>query len=487
MDHRLSSLKEQHTNSIIRPGMHVHLVGIGGTGLSAIAKVLLGHGYVVSGSDQQLNPLTSDLEASGAIVFEGHSGEQVSGADLLLVSSAIPPENPELLAAQEDGIPILKRNEFLGHLMADSYTIAVAGSHGKTTTTGMIAEVMIAAGKDPSLIVGAVLPTLGSNGRAGNSDYFIIEADEYDYMFLGLDPSLTVITNVEYDHPDLFPDQDSYRRAFQEFVMRIREGGRLLVCVDDPGAVMLADFAGTLPIEVHTYGLSRGAWQAGEVRPNQLGGSDFLVYFDDQLVGLARLRVPGVHNVRNALAAIAVASTLGIEFDTIRPALATFGGLGRRFQLVGEVNDVTIIDDYAHHPTEIKATLAAARERFPGRRLWAVWQPHTFSRIKAMLGEFTGCFAQADRVVALDIYRSRERDTLGVDTSHVVAGIEDTRADHVGSIVEAAAFLYDRVVPGDVVLTLSAGDGNKVGEILLDRLEQRYDGENGQPFVPAKN
>jgi len=478
LDQTLADLKDRQTNNIMRPGMHIHLVGIGGTGLSAIAKVLIGHGYVVSGSDRQQNALTADLADSGATVFAGHKVEHVNGADLLLVSSAIPADNPEIQAAERAGIPIMKRNEFLGYLLADSYAIAVAGTHGKTTTTGMIAEIMIAAGKDPSLIVGAVLPSLGSNGRSGQSDYFVIEADEYDYMFLGLTPSLAVVTNVEYDHPDLFRDAGSYQQAFRKFASKVQRDGWLFACGDDPGSSDLANYARGLSIPVYTYGIDHGDWQAADIRPNQLGGSDFLVHFADQLVGVARLRVPGEHNVRNALAAIAVASELGIDFDEIRPALASFGGLNRRFQLIGGVADVIIIDDYAHHPTEIQVTLAAARQRFPGRRLWAVWQPHTFSRTRVLMSEFAACFELADRVVALDIFRSREQDELDIDTAQVVAGIQGARADHVGSITEAANFVLERVLPGDVILTLSAGDGNQVGRILLQQLEKREADKN---------
>jgi UDP-N-acetylmuramate--alanine ligase len=480
LDQTLVNSQEQNLIEALRPGMHIHLVGIGGTGLSAIARVLLGRGFVVTGSDRHLGELTAGLELAGATLFEGHAGEQIQGADLLLVSSAIPSDNPEILAAVRAGIPVLKRNDFLGLLMEGYYGIAVAGSHGKTTTTGMIAEIMIGAGQDPSVIVGATLPVLGSNGRAGQGDYFIIEADEYDYMFLGLNPSLAIVTNVEYDHPDIFPSADDYGQAFVDFVVRIANGGQLFVCADDHGSIALVDKARSLPLKVSTYGLGQGEWQATDVRPNQLGGSDFLVSHDNQLVGLVRLRVPGEHNARNALAAIAAASTLGIEFEAIRQALAAFGGLGRRFQLVGDVGDVAIIDDYAHHPTEIKATLAAARQRFPDRRLWAVWQPHTYSRTKAMLDEFADCFDQADRVLALDIYQSRERDTLGMNSAEIVAGIRGTRAEHVGNTHEAADYLFERVLPGDVVLTLSAGDGNLVGDLLRQQLEERLDSGNGQ-------
>lgn len=463
----------------LRPGMHVHLVGIGGTGLSAVALVLLGRGYRVSGSDRQLNEMTSRLEDAGAKIFEGHAPEQIEGADMLLVSSAIPPQNPEIRAAGRAGIPVLKRNTFLARLMQSSYGIAVAGTHGKTTTTGMIAQIMLDAGMDPTVIVGANLPVLNGNGRAGQSDYFVVEADEYDYMFLGLRPNLAIVTNVEYDHPDLFTIPDIYRDAFVDFVERIQKDGHLIACADDPGASALAEHAQALRLQVVTYGLDKGEWQAVDVRSNQLGGSDFLVQRAGTTVGLARLRVPGRHNVQNATAAVAAATVLGVDFDAIRTALGAFGGLGRRFQLLGEAGDVAIVDDYAHHPTEIRATLSAARQRFPGRRIWAVWQPHTFSRTKAMMDEFANCFEQADRVIALDIYRSREQDTLGVDTAQVVNEVTNTRINYVGDIDEATSYLLERIIPGDVVITLSAGDGNRVGERLLRQLRQRHAVGNG--------
>jgi UDP-N-acetylmuramate--alanine ligase len=474
LDRRSLDREDEPVKGDLQPGMHVHLVGIGGAGLSAVAQVLLGRGYRVSGSDRQLNEMTSKLEAAGATIYEGHAPEQIEGAEMLLVSSAIPPQNPEVQAAIHSGIAVLKRNEFLPKLMEGSYGIAVAGTHGKTTTTGMIARIMLDAGLDPTVIVGAELPALGSNGRAGRSDYFVIEADEYDYMFLGLRPDLAVVTNIEYDHPDLFPSQEAYRDTFVSFIERVRSDGHLIGCVDDPGASVLIEHAERLHLAVVTYGLTKGEWQAVDLRANQHGGSDFLVQHAGKTIGLARLRVPGRHNVQNATAAVAAATILGVDFDVIRTALGAFGGLGRRFQILGEVGDVVIIDDYAHHPTEVRATLAAARQRFAGRRIWAVWQPHTFSRTKALLGEFASCFEQADRLIALDIYRSREQDSLGLDTAQVVNEITNTRVDYVADINEAADFLLERVMPGDVVITLSAGDGNLVGELVLKQLMQRH-------------
>jgi UDP-N-acetylmuramate--alanine ligase len=468
-----SSLQQTKTQVTLTPGMHIHLVGIGGFGLSAIARVLLGKGYQVSGSDQQANSLTAELESAGATIYTDHKAGQEQGADVVLISSAVPGTNPEVIAANETGIPVVKRADFLGALMAGTHGIAVAGSHGKTTTTGMLAEILIGAGLDPSVIVGGVVPSLSTNGRAGQGQHFVIEADEYDHMFLGLRPQTAVITNMEHDHPDLFPTAADYRQAFQDFISLLPSGGRLFVCADDAGATELAAKTDLPGVQVVTYGLGKAEWQALDLRVNQLGGTDFLVQKGKDMVGLLRLRVPGEHNVRNALAAVAVCSELGVVFDTIREGLPDFGGIGRRFQMVGEVGDVTIVDDYAHHPTEIQATLAAARQRFPGRRIWAVWQPHTFSRTRLLLSEFATSFADADRVVLLDVYGSRETDNLGINAETVLKAIKHPGAHYAGGMEDAAAYIMDRVRPSDVVLTLTAGDGNLVGKWVLERLKTR--------------
>jgi UDP-N-acetylmuramate--alanine ligase len=364
--------------------------------------------------------------------------------------------------------------------MEDTIGIAVAGSHGKTTTTGMIAQILLTAGLDPTVIVGGVLPALGGNGRYGEGDYFVVEADEYDYMFLGLRPEVIVITSLEHDHPDIFPTEDDYIAAFRQFAGLLPVDGRLIACADDPGTIRFLKTLNLDNVEITTYGVPEEDgikldvdYQALDCRPNQLGGTDFLVEMDGQIIGLARLRVPGRHNVRNALAAIIVGLDLEIEFAVIRQALAEFGGVGRRFQVVGEVGGVTMIDDYAHHPTEIRATLAAARQRYPGRRLWAVWQPHTYSRTKLLLDEFAASFADADRVVALDIYRSRETDDLGISTATVLAKTSHAAAIHIPKREDAAVYILDRVRPGDVILTLGAGDGDMVGQWVLAGLKER--------------
>ncbi len=469
----MTVVNERRLSGDLKPGSHIHLVGIGGFGLSAIARVLLGRGFVVSGSDLQRNRLTDELEDAGATIYIGHDAGNWKGAEALLVSSAIPTSNPELVTAKEAGVPILKRADLIGDLMGNSYGIAVAGSHGKTTTTGMIAQILVQADLDPSVIVGGVLPLFGTNGHSGDGIHFLVEADEYDFMFLGLRPKLSVITNIEFDHPDIFDTEELYQSAFEQFAAQTQETGTLILCADDPTTRQLAFEERLQGITIVTYGLGEAMWQALDLRPNQHGGLDFLIQHNEKTIGLARLRVPGEHNVLNALAAVVVASNLEIDFNIIRMALAEFDGVGRRFQVIGETGDVVIVDDYAHHPTEIKATLAAARQRYTGRRIWAVWQPHTYSRIKSLQDEFSTSFKDADVVIVLDIFRSREKDTLGIDADSIAAAIDHQNSTFTGGIDDTASYILDRIRPGDVLITLTAGDGYLVGEAVLEVLQMR--------------
>ncbi|MGD1995000.1 MAG: UDP-N-acetylmuramate--L-alanine ligase [Anaerolineae bacterium] len=449
----------------------MHFVGIGGAGLSAIARVLMEQGAQVSGSDLVLSPVAEALARDGVRVFVGHRAENVTGVELLVVSSAVPASNVEVRAARAAGIPVLKRPQVLGHMMDGRLGVAVAGTHGKTTTTAMISSILLEAGRDPTFIVGGVIAGLGTNARAGEGPLFVIEADEYDRTFLSLIPTAAVVTNVEHDHPDCYPTFADFRAAFEAFVVLVPPEGLLAVCWDDPVAREIGEGRRATGAAVTFFGLGQGAeLRAEEVRPNFAGGVDFLATREGRMLGLVRLRVPGAHNASNATAALAVVDFLGVPFRVARTALTEFRGVGRRFEVKGEVGDVVVVDDYAHHPTEIQATLQAARDRFPGRPLWAVWQPHTYSRTATLLTDFARAFDVADHVVVLPIYAARETDTLGVSSASVVAAMHHPDARCASSLDEAVVLLGTEIQPGDVVLTLGAGDGYRMGEWLLEVL-----------------
>jgi UDP-N-acetylmuramate--alanine ligase len=483
-------LLSRATHTADRASTRIHLVGIGGSGLSAIAALLLELGFSVSGSDQRPNEATEELSRRGVTIFRGHHASQVAGADLVLISSAIPPNNPEVVAATAAGIPVLKRQEFLGPLMGGRHGIGVAGTHGKTTTTGMIAVVLLRAGLDPSFIIGSKVAVGPAEGmvsqtlaaRAGQGP-FVIEADEYEGMFLGLRLEVAVVTNVEWDHVDCYPTPRAFADAFRQFVGQLPTGGLLLLCADDAGALALRS-AAPPGVTVQTYGLSPHAnWQAHELSGNDRGGFDARVWFYPDLettrtgtpVSTLSLAIPGRHNVRNALAALAVADWHGISPKWAETMLRDFRGAGRRFEFIGEVNGVTVIDDYAHHPTEVAATLAAARLRFATRRIWAVFQPHTYSRTQALLHDFAHSFDDADRVLLLDIYPAREKIDLGMHSRILLEHMDHSGAQYLGDIEKAAAYLLENVAPEDVVITMSAGDANRVGQLLLLGLRQKLE------------
>jgi len=446
----------------------IHLIGIGGSGMSAIAALLLESGRAVSGSDTLASETTAKLAERGAVISIGHRAENVAGADQVVVSAAVQPNNPEVVAANASGIPVLKRADLIGGLMKDRVGVAVAGTHGKTTTTALISYILLRADRDPSFIIGGVLADLGTNARHGNGEPFVVEADEYDGMFLGLRPKLAVVTNVEHDHPDCYPTLADYTKAFEQFVSLIPGDGWLIACRDDAGAKQLGEAAAKNGQRVIWYGLKNGvAWRAENVQTNGAGGSDFVVTRDGNTIGLARTRIPGLQNVSNSLAALAVVDTLGVDFNIARNALAEFQGVGRRFEVKGEVGGITVVDDYAHHPTEIRATLAAARRRYAGRQIWAMFQPHTFSRTRALLADFAASFGDADHVLVTDIFRSREAFDSSVSAQDIVARMGHPDARYLPSLDEATATLLAEMKPGDVLITLGAGDGNIVGEGVL--------------------
>ena len=449
----------------------IHLVGIGGAGLSAIARVLLESGQPVSGSDEQETEFTARLRASGVRGFIGHAAQNIAGADLVLVSSAVSRTNPEVVAAMQAGLPVVKRQDFVGGMMAERVGLAIAGTHGKTTTAALTAYVLCRAGQQPSFIVGGLISDLDTNARHGTGAPFVVEADEYDRMFLGLRPTVAVVTNVEHDHPDCYPTFAELSAAFDEFAALVPAHGVLIACNDDAGARALAQAARTRGTRVVTYGLQAGAdWRAELMQPNGAGGCDFVVSNAGRELGLVRTRLAGDHNVCNTLAALAAVDYCGVPFATALPALREFRGVGRRFEVKGEVQGITVVDDYAHHPTEIRATLASARQRYPGRPLWAMFQPHTFSRTQALLVDFAASFADADHVVMSDIYAARETDSAQVTSADLIGAMRHPDARYVGGLEAAAHMLARRLHPGDVLLTLGAGTSHKVGELVLAEL-----------------
>ena len=455
----------------------VHLVGIGGTGLSAIAVVLLERGVQVSGSDRQLSPLAQRVQAAGGQVFVGHRAENIIGADLVVRSSAIPDDNIEVQAALQAGVPVYRRVDFLGLLTSGYRTIAVAGTHGKTTTTAMIAWLLAFAGQDPSYIIGGVSVNLGGNAHHGRGDIFVIEADEYDGMFLGLNPEIAVVTNIEHDHPDCYPTGEAFYQAFAAFSERILPQGVLLGCLDDAGVTRLLQQAAGRPYRVLAYGGREAAsdyWMSA-LSETQGAGVSFRAtgsVAEGQQADLT-LQVPGRHNALNALAALAVADLLGIDWASAAPALASFQGTGRRFDLRGTAQGVTVIDDYAHHPTEIRATLAAARSRYPGQAIWAVWQPHTYSRTRLLAGQFAAAFVDADHVLVLAIYAAREPAPAdGFSAGQVLAEMKHPDARYIPGIPQAQEYLLSHLQPGSVVLVLSAGDADLLSGSLFDALEK---------------
>ena len=454
----------------------IHMIGIGGTGLSAIARLLLEMGHTVSGSDQVSSSFTRDLQSAGIAVSIGHRKENIQDADLVIRSSAIPDDNPEVKAARALRIPVLKRSDFLGSLMDGKTSIAIAGTHGKTTTTSMIAWMLTELGQDPSFIIGGVMANLGVNARAGKGKPFIIEADEYDRMFLGLKPTIEVITNIEHDHPDCYPTPADFQAAFVEFMYLLPADGTLVACVEDPGVRDLVIKAGKLGKRVVSYGLRSPAnasqpmdvFTIGPISNDQ-GGFNFNASVCGVGVRVS-LQVPGIHNVQNALAALAVAQLLGLPLDDAAKSLANFAGTGRRFEIRGIKNDIVIIDDYAHHPTEIRATLAAARARYPSRRLWAVWQPHTYSRTRVLLKGFASAFDDADEVIVTDIYAAREsREDF---SSKQVVEAMSRPAHFIAGILEVSNFLIANLLSGDVLLVLSAGDADQISTKVLAHLKE---------------
>lgn len=450
----------------------VHLIGIGGIGLSSIARVLLAQDVRVSGSDMAPSPITESLSKDGVKVYIGHRSENLGpGVDLVVVTSAAAAGNPEVEAAKSRGIRVVKRRDFLGELTEGYRTIAISGSHGKTTTTALIGLMLADAGLDPVVVVGGIVPEFGGNTRTGKGSFFVIEADEYDYAFLGLRPYIGIVTNVDYDHPDLFASREDYQATFGEFASRVQSDGLLILCGDDKGALALAARSSAPSV---TYGLSASDdWRGDDLKPRTDGGTDFRLLNSGMTVADMSIRLPGRHNVANAIGALAASNCVGVSIESARSTLKRFAGVGRRFQVRGEWNRITLVDDYAHHPSEIRATLAAARERFGERELWAVFQPHTFTRTRALLGGFATAFEAADHVIVTEIYAAREHDTLGMSGRDIVDIMKHRDARFIPTLEQAKNFVLDNVQPGGVLITLGAGDVNK----LVTGLAETSDGD----------
>ncbi len=452
-----------------------HFIGIGGTGLSAIARVLVERGETVTGSDREDSPLAAGLRQAGVKVTIGHDAGNVNGATQVVRSSAVGDDNVEVKAARAKGIPVYKRVDFLNKLLANQQVIAVAGSHGKTTTTAMLAWMLTALNLQPGYIIGSVAENLGANAAAGAGRLFVIEADEYDYMFLGLNPMIELITNVEHDHPDLFPTPENFEIAFRRFADRLQPDGWLIACADDPGAANLAAYAKTKGKKVLTYAHSHKEpdYQMIKLNSESRKGFSFTAMRGSRELAQINLQVPGAHNALNALGALAVADQLGLNLAEAAMALADFRGTSRRFEVRGEPAGILIVDDYAHHPTEIRSTLAAAKARYPQRRTWALWQPHTFSRTLTLLNDFATAFKDADRVLVTDVYAAREQRPTGFEMDAVVKTIQHTNARFVSDFSAAKELLLAELQTGDVLIIMSAGDAINLSADLFAELKRK--------------
>jgi len=454
---------------VLRKIRHVHLVGIGGSGMSGIAEVLLNLGYAVSGSDLRLSPTTSHLASLGAQVSEGHDAGHVEGAHVVVTSTAVRPDNPEVREARRRGVPVIPRAEMLAELMRLKYGVAVAGSHGKTTTTSMVALVLDQGGLDPTVVVGGRLGVLGSGARLGRGEFMVVEADESDRSFLKLSPTLAVVTNIDREHLDTYRDLADVQEAFLGFVNKVPFYGSAVLCLDDPP---VQDLLPRVERRVVTYGITPQASVSARDLRIEPGGSSYTATLDGEALGTVSVSVPGVHNVANSLAAVAVGLDLEIPFDAIRKGLSSFTGVDRRFQVRGEAGGVLVIDDYGHHPTEIRVTLEALRLRAGERRTLVLFQPHRYTRTRALWDEFCRAFHQADRLLVTDIYPASEEPIPGITAQALAEAIKERGHRDVawaGGLAPATEQLAREAREGDVVLTLGAGSVWTAGEELLRR------------------
>ena len=458
---------------------HIHFVGIGGIGMSGIAELLLNLGHQVSGSDIQETEITRRLETLGATISYSHQPQQVAGADAVVVSSAIDSDNPEVAAANMDyHIPVIRRAEMLAELMRLKYAVLVAGAHGKTTTTSMVGTVMAEGGLDPTVIIGGRLNAWGTNAKLGQGDFVVAEADESDGTFLLYSPTISLVTNIDTEHLDFYKDLDEIKETFLEFINQVPFYGLNILCLEDE------NIQGLLPRikkRMVTYGFSAQAdFQARDLAFDGLNVS-YRAFYREQELGTVNLPIPGRHNALNSLAAVAVGHELEIPFSAICRGLQEMTGVQRRFQIKGEVNGVTVIDDYGHHPTEIKAVLKTMASSFPGRRRLVLFQPHRYTRTQALFEDFTTAFYQSDVLIVTEIYAASEPVIPGVHAENLTTAIQEHGHTNVRYIPDHLALvpsLVEEVRGGDVVLTLGAGNIWQTGEALLEKLKERKKADN---------
>jgi UDP-N-acetylmuramate--alanine ligase len=453
---------------------HAHFIGIGGIGMSGIAEILLNLEMKVSGSDLRRGPVTDRLARMGATIYEGHKASNVAGATVVVASSAVPSTNPEVVAAHDRKIPVIQRAEMLAELMRLKYSIAIAGMHGKTTTTSMVASVLAAGGLDPTVVVGGRVDSLGSNAKLGSSRYMVVEADESDRSFLKLSPILAVVTNLDREHMDCYRDMADVEEAFLAFMDKVPFYGAVTACVDNP---LLREILPRAERRVFTYGVADEAdyrlefLASGQACPSSAEScfAHFQVRTAGELLGPFELHVPGRHNVLNATAAVAIAHQLEVSSEQIAEGLRRFNGVDRRFQWRGQAGGVTVVDDYGHHPTEIRATLAAARQ-CGHRRIHVVFQPHRYSRTLDLLEEFRGAFTDADTVIVLPIYAASEDPIPGVTAERLAQRIEGPQVQFAADFPAAVAAVAAQAKEGDLILTLGAGNVSQLAPQILAAL-----------------
>ena len=456
---------------------HAHFIGIGVIGMSGIAEILLNLDMKVSGSDLRRGPVTDRLAQLGATIYEGHNAANIAGATVVVTSSAVSPNNPEVLEARAHKIPVIQRAEMLAELMRLKYGIAIAGMHGKTTTTSMVASVLAAGGLDPTVVVGGRVDALGSNAKLGSSQYLVAEADESDRSFLKLSPILAVVTNLDREHMDCYHDMADVEQAFLTFIDKLPFYGAVTACVDN---ALLAAILPRAQRRVLTYGVAADAdyrlefldAKKDSIPAGQGSFARFQVVTAHEQLGPFELHVPGHHNILNATAAVAIAHQLGISSEKIAEGLSHFRGVDRRFQLRGTARGVTVVDDYGHHPTEIRATLAAARE-CGYKKIHIVFQPHRFTRTLDLMDQFVGAFKDADTVIVLPIYAASEQPIPGVTAERLAAKIEGPQVQYAPDFPSATAAVAAQAQEGDLILTLGAGNVSQLGPQILTALEKK--------------